>query len=380
MPVKIVGRYIEDAVRNDLSDRMVFIGGPRQVGKTTFALSFLKDGNPSHRGYRNWDDLKTRTALMKGELPPEEPVVILDEIHKFARWRNLVKGFFDTMKGHTSFIITGSARLDYYRKGGDSLHGRYQYYRLHPFSLSELDPDCRPEALLQLLTFGGFPEPLFKADATFARRWRRQRNEKIIHNDIRDLEAVREISLIELLSQELPSRVGAPLSIRNLCDQLQVAHQTVAHWLDILERMYVCFRVSPYGGKRIRAVKKEQKMYMWDWAEVSGDGERFENLVACTLLKYCHFIEDTQGHEMALRYLRDTDRREVDFVVLKDGKPQFAVECKRGAKSVNPNILYFSERTEIPVFYQVHLEETDFVSKGIRVMPFATFCRELKLP
>lgn len=376
-PMKIVQRYIHDPVSHDLETRMVFVGGPRQVGKTTFALTFLSEPNERHPAYLNWDNLSTRKALLRGELPSHEKIIILDEIHKFARWRNLVKGFFDTSKSTTAFIITGSARLDYYSKGGDSLHGRYHYYRLHPFSPSEFSSPMTGSDFEALLKFGGFPEPLFRSDETFWRRWRRERLHRVIYEDIRNLESVKEISLIELLAEELPHRVGSPLSVKKLKEHLQVAHETVERWVKILERMYYCYRIPPYGARRVRAVKKEQKLYLWDWSTVPEEGAKFENFIASLLLKYCHFREDTKGYRMELRFLRDTDKREIDFIVLEESKPFFAVECKTGEGDVSPALYYFRQRTPIPNFYQVHKGKRDYEKKGVRVLPIQTFISEV---
>ena len=223
---KMYGRYIKNPVNEDLKSKMVFVGGPRQVGKTTFALAFLSQPNEKHPAYLNWDNIQVRSALLRGELPPNENIVVLDEIHKFARWRNLVKGFYDTSKSDISFIITGSARLDYYSKGGDSLQGRYHYYRLHPFSIPEVNSDATENDVQKLLKFGGFPEPFLRAEEKFWRRWQRERLQRVIYEDIRDLENIKEISLLELLAEELPNRVGAPLSVKNLKELLQVAHET----------------------------------------------------------------------------------------------------------------------------------------------------------
>lgn len=378
--MKIYKRYIKGSVEEDLKSKMVFVGGPRQVGKTTFALSFLPEPSEKHPAYLNWDDVSVRPAILKGELPAKQKFIVLDEIHKFARWRNLVKGFFDTKKSEVSFIITGSARLDYYRKGGDSLQGRYHYYRLHPFSLIELNQVPAKDDFETLLKFGGFPEPYLRAEESFWRRWQRERIQRVIYEDIRDLENIKEISLLELLAEELPNRVGSPLSVKKLKELLQVAHETVERWLKIFERMYYCFRVPPYGPPRVRAVKKEQKLYLWDWSVVPESGPRFENFVASQLLKYCHFMEDTEGLRMDLRFLRDTDKREVDFVVLKEGNPLFAIECKTGERDINPSLYYFKERTQIPNFYQVHQGIKDYEKKGIRMLPVHTLCKELLLP
>ena len=377
---KIYRRYLKNPVKNDLKNKMVFVGGPRQVGKTTFALTYLPVPSEKHPAYLNWDNILIRSPLLRGEMPPDEKIIILDEIHKFARWRNLVKGFFDTKKSEISFIITGSARLDYYGKGGDSLQGRYHYYRLHPFSLQELNTDPSESDVQELLKFGGFPEPLLRAEEKFWRRWQQERIQRVIYEDIRDLENIKEISLLELLAEELPNRVGAPLSVKNLKELLQVAHETVERWLKIFERMYYCFRISPYGPPKIRAVKKEQKLYLWDWSLIPDIGAKFENFVASQLLKYCHLIEDTEGFQMDLRFIRDTDKREIDFVVLKDGRPIFAVECKSGEKNINPSMFYFKERTPIPKFYQVHQGRKNFEKNGIRVLPVQTLFKELGLP
>ncbi len=376
-------RYILESVEADLKDKMVFIGGPRQVGKTTFALVLLDgDQSESSPAYLNWDVLADRENIMAGRIPPGQPRVILDEIHKYARWRNLVKGLFDKNKSSVSFVVTGSARLDYYRKGGDSLQGRYHYYRLHPFSVMECDAHPGKPIVEQLLKFGGFPEPFFKGTERFQRRWMREQSNRILHEDLRDLEHVREVTLLELLLQHLPACVGSPLSVNSLSKLLQVAHESVEHWLAIFDRLYLSYRICPFGSKRIRAVRKEKKLYFWDWARVENPGARFENMLACHLLKYCHFMEDTQGYSMELRYIRDTDKREIDFVVMRDGQAEFAVECKSGDRDAAPACRYFRERTDIPRFYQVHLGHRDFGNpeSGTRVLPFSTFCRELALP
>jgi predicted AAA+ superfamily ATPase len=376
-----IPRYLERAVAGALRRKMAFVGGPRQVGKTTFALGFLgPDADETHPAYFNWDHPSVPPRLRKAELPAGQPLILLDEIHKYARWRNLLKGIYDTEKSRRKILVTGSARLDYYSKGGDSLAGRYRYFRLHPFSLRELATRPSPADLGALLKFGGFPEPLFAQNEAEHRIWHRERLARVVREDLRDLEHVREISLIEQLTDLLPTKVGSPLSIKSLREDLQVDHKTAERWLQILEYLYVCFRLSPYGPPLVRAVKKERKLYLWDWSSIEDPGARFENLVASQLLKYCHWIEDTEGHSMELRYLRDTEKREVDFVVLKERRPLFAVECKTGDKSASRAALYYAERTPIPNFYQVHLGERHFATRNITVLPFVRFCEDLGLP
>ncbi|MGH7897944.1 MAG: ATP-binding protein [Candidatus Binatia bacterium] len=371
-------RYLHPAVAADLAEKMVFISGPRQVGKTTLALALIGTRDPRHPAYLSWDDVHARPRIRRGELPAGEPRVILDEIHKFARWRNLVKGLWDTRAPGQSFIITGSARLDFYRRGGDSLQGRYHPYRLHPLSLGEVGGGR--EALEILLRFGGFPEPFFRASERHWRRWQRERLDRVVRDDLRDLERVREVSLVELLVDALPSRVGSPLSVKSLREDLEVAHDTAERWLTILENLYVCFRIAPLGSPRIRAVKKERKLYLWDWSTIEDVGARFENLLASHLLKLCHFLEDTEGHRMELRYLRDTDGREVDFVVLRDRRPWFAVEAKTGERGLSPAVRYFKARTAIPRWFQVHRGTKDVLLDGVRLLPFHKLCEEAAIP
>jgi predicted AAA+ superfamily ATPase len=369
-------RYLKPFIAEALLRRMAFIGGPRQVGKTTVALSFLSKPKASNPAYLNWDDVTARTRMRKGELP-DTPLVVLDEIHKFKSWRSLVKGFYDTCKETQKFIVTGSAMLDHYRRGGDSLLGRYRYFRLHPFSATELRLKTKSD-LEYLLDFGGFPEPFTIGKERELKLWHKERLYRIVNDDIRSLESLREFSSIEALADTLPDRVGSILSVNAIAEDLSVNYRTAENWIKILEQVYYCYRIAPYGAPKIRAVKKEKKLYLWDWSSVQSEGARFENLVGSQLLQYCHLLEDTQGDTMELRFLRDSDKREVDFVVMKNSKPLFAVECKSGEHSASPHLDYFRGRTPIPNFYQVHRGTKDYLTRSsVRVLPFLTFCRDI---
>jgi predicted AAA+ superfamily ATPase len=373
-------RYLFGPIQSDLTQKMVFIGGPRQVGKTTLSLSLLGPNITNKSpAYLSWDILADRANLLEQKIPARKNLIVLDEIHKYARWRGLIKGLYDKNKGSVNFVVTGSARLDHFSKGGDSLQGRYHYYRLHPLSLTELNKSPTKDDLNSLLELGGFPEPFLSGSARNHRRWQLERNRRVLYEDVRDLETVKDISLIELLMSTLPERVGSPLSIEKIRSLLDSSHQTIDRYIQILERLYVIYRIAPFGAAKIKAVKKEQKLYFWDWTQVTNKGALFENLVASHLLKYCHFIEDTEGYEMDLRYIRSMDKREIDFVVIKDKKPLFAVECKTGERQLSPNIEYFKSRLEIPEVYQVHLGAKDFGDAATtgRVLPFTTFCKEL---
>lgn len=368
-------RYLFSYIKQDLKDKMVFIGGPRQVGKTTLSKIFLNKESQ----YLNWDILEDRKLIKTHQISPDLGIVVLDEVHKYSRWRMLVKGLYDKYRDQLSIVVTGSAQLDVLRKGGDSLVGRYHYYRLHPFSLPELSKSYDRVVTNKLLSFGGFPEPYTKESEQFYRRWKKERVNRVVYQDLRDLDTVKDLSKIELLIDALPERVGSQLSIKSLQEDLEVSPNTVSRWIEVLETIYYCYRILPYGNSKIKAIKKTQKLYLWDWAELNDPGSKFENLVASHLLKYCHFLEDTEGYRMELRYIRDVELREIDFVVLKDKKPIFAVECKTGEKQISKSIKYFSDRLPIPKFYQIHLGSKEYIDGNIHVLPFEKFCKLEKL-
>jgi predicted AAA+ superfamily ATPase len=371
---KLTSRYLTSHIKEDLEKKMVFLGGPRQVGKTTLAQSLIRGFHDGHKAYINWDSDLDRRRFRERDWPKKESLIVLDEIHKMKNWRNSVKGLFDTLKNSHQFLVTGSARLDHFRNGGDSLLGRYHYYRLHPFSLPEIG--FTEENLRALFKFGGFPEPLFEKDERVLRRWHLTRLSRLVRTDLNSLETVKDIDKVELLAEELPRRVGSPLSHKSISEDLDVDPKTVKRWIGILDSLYYSFQIAPFGSPKIRAVKKEQKLYLLDWSQVEDPGARFENMVASHLLKFCHFHQDVQGHKMELRYIRDTDKREVDFVVLKDKKPLFAVEAKLAEKSVSPHIFYFQDRLSIPKYYQVTLKEEERSLKdGIILTNLEGLCR-----
>lgn len=372
-------RYIENLITKDLQEKMVFVGGPRQVGKTTLSLSILNAKNENHPGYLNWDSSLVQRTLIKGELPANQKLIVLDEIHKYKKWRSLVKGFYDTQKSSRQFLVTGSARLDFFRKGGDSLQGRYHYYRLHPLSLFEVSPRSRHQDLNLMLRFGGFPEPFLKSDERHWKRWQLERQERVVQEDLVSLESVKDVSQLKLLSSLLPEKVGNLLSLGSLRQDLGIAFDTAEKWVSIFENLYYCFRIQAYGFSSVRAANKEKKVYMWDWSLVENEANRFENLVASHLLKYCHFHQDTSGEKMDLRFYRDSNRREIDFIILKNKKPLFAVECKKGDRDLADNIKFFSKRLPIPRYYQVHLgtKHTELKEFNAEIIPFTEFAKIL---
>ena len=369
----MISRYLESQIRRDLARKMVFVAGARQVGKTTVAKAIL----PSETGYLNWDVPEHREAILRRQLPPVE-FLAFDEIHKYRSWRNYVKGLYDGTGGRLRILVTGSARLDYYRYGGDSLQGRYHLLRLHPLSVAEVGAD-RAGVLLDLLRYGGFPEPFLGGSETDSRRWSREYRSRFIREEVTALESVVDLGNMELLALRLPELVGAPLSVNSLREDLRVSHKTVSRWLEIFERLYAIVRLAPFGAPQIRAVRKERKHYHYDWTLVPDMPQRFENLVAMHLLKWVHYRQDAEGADLELRYFRDVDGREVDFVLVEGQDPVLLVEAKWGDEPPDRGLRYLKQRFPAVRAYQVSAAGTrDYLSvEGIRVCPAPVLLREL---
>jgi predicted AAA+ superfamily ATPase len=367
--VAYLPRYIENSILEDVQRKMVFIGGPRQAGKTTLSKHLCQAaGDDSKQRYLNWDATVDRERLMMEVFPAGRGFLILDEIHKFSRWRQVVKGLFDKRGDELQILVTGSASLDYYRRGGDSLQGRYHFYRLLPLTYSELGGHSLA-SVQDLLRYSGFPEPFLLQSERQTRRWSREYRTRIVRGDLTDLEKVQDVSLIEMMALRLPALVGKPLSLNALKKELQVSHQSVARWLNMLENLYMLFRIPPFGAPSLRAVKKEVKHYHWDWTVVGDMRWRFENLIACHLLKWCYFLQDTEGRDMQLRYFRDVDRREVDFVLLEEGQPLHFIDCDLNCRQPSRSLNYLKVRFPRVMATQVVLEkDLDWVTKeGIRL-------------
>jgi predicted AAA+ superfamily ATPase len=367
-------RYISDQISNDLKRKMVFVAGPRQVGKTTLAKQFLPS---SQLGYLNWDISSQRELILKHELP-DSSLWVFDEIHKYRDWRNYLKGVYDEYAERHHILVTGSAQLDCYRRGGDSLQGRYHYLRLYPLSVAEVNIHDAT-GIRQLLELGGFPEPFYTGEAIEAKRWSRDYRHRLIEEDLVKLEQIRDLGTMELLMIRLPALVGSPLSINSLREDLGVSHATVANWLDIFTRLYAIFRIPPFGSPQLRAVKKEQKHYHFDWTLIQSPGLRFENMVAVHLLKWVHFEEDTKARSLELRYFRDVDGREVDFIVTENTIPILAVECKWADNDISKSLNYFKQRFPECQAWQITMEgQKDYLSKeGIRVTSALKFLNTL---
>jgi predicted AAA+ superfamily ATPase len=388
----MIKRYLTEQIVADLKEKIVLVSGPRQVGKTTLAQIIGKEHFKSF-SYFNWDYQPDRKKIVNLELPAEAGLIIFDELHKYKNWKSYIKGIFDKYKGYFSLMVTGSAKMDIYRKGGDSLRGRYYHYRLHPLSLNEIlgltkkinvfsnlqfsfNKETK-EVLDLLLKFGPFPEPFLKKDENHWRRWQGEKLDTLIREEIRDLTVIYDLSNLQVLVEILPKKVGAPLSVNNLREDLETTHKTLANYLKILELFYFHFRIYPYSKKISRALKKMAKLYLWDWSILENEGAKFENLIASHLLKFVDFFQDSQGQRINLHYLRDTQGREVDFLVTVDDKPWFAVETKAEDKNI-ANLLYFGERLKIPFLYQVVLESgIDYFKNGVRIISADKFLTSL---
>jgi hypothetical protein len=368
-------RYLTGEVNRLLQDeqKMAFIAGPRQVGKTTMARKLLADVSASDL-YFNWDIDSHRKLIARypGDFWKRTAVagkhsrIVLDEIHKYPRWKRFVKGLYDEHGSTVQIIVTGSGRLDVFQRGGDSLFGRYNLFRLHPFTLGELLAKDRnsilpPDKFWQALSesspsregeerlrdierFTGFPEPLFALRESRLRRWRQAHRTLVLREDLRDLTRIRDIGLVESLAMLLPERVGSPLSLNALSEDLSVNFATVRTWIEAMSRLYYLFRVKPYSGRLARTLRLAEKVYLYDFTGIENEGARFENLTALHLLKLVNAWTDLGYGEFELLYVRDREKREVDFLITERRMPYALIEAKLSAKEIDPSIRYFRER------------------------------------
>lgn len=391
----MIKRCIERYILEDLKGKMVFVSGPRQVGKTTLAKDVGESFFNEKYEYLNWDNRGDKKTILSGAFPSGKKLFIFDEIHKYKNWKNYLKGEHDKYKDKFHILVTGSAILDIYRKGGDSLLGRYRSYRLHPLSLGELAggsgkhvpfteldfrkyDDNQEKAFGRLLKFGGFPEVFIKQDEKELRRWHNEKIDRLIKEDIRDVENIRDISAMDVLTEILPEKAGSLFSLNSLREDLNVTHKTIASWVDILEKFYYHFRIYPLQSTLIKSLRKEPKLYLWDWSEIKDEGARFENITASHLLKFCHFLFDVEGHKTQLCFLRDKEQREADFLVSVGGKPWFCVEAKNSSEDISASLAYFSKKLKIPFSYQVIKREgVDFIKDNIRVISASKFFTSL---
>lgn len=377
---------------------MAFVSGARQVGKTT---SCRLVGN----SYLNWDNDDDRRTLLRGpsaifdavggsHLKNKDPIVVIDEFHKYSRWKNLLKGFYDTYKEDVRVLVTGSSRLDIYRRGSDSLMGRFLLYRMHPLSVAECVRTAMPETLIQppseiskadwdaLWEHGGFPGPFVRRDSRFTRQWRLLRRELLSKEDLREVAMIQDIGTIEVLMQILAEQSSSQLVYSNLASEIRVSDDTARRWVDLLMRLHYGFLVRPWFTNLSKAYRKEPKWFLRDWSGIANEGARAETFVACHLLKAVEGWTDLGFGEFELRYIRDAQKREVDFVVVRDKKPWLLVEVKTSDGHYSPSLEFFQNKTNAPhalsvVLHQPYIHADCFASRGPVVVPARTFLSQL---
>lgn len=379
--------------------QMVLVSGPRQVGKTTISEALATT-------YLSWDDEDARKAIQSGQRAlaarygieassKRRRIVVFDEIHKYSRWKQFLKGFYDLYGKTVGIVATGSARMDVYKKGGDSMMGRYFPYRMHPLSVAELVATSLPDERLvrgpkrladsewdALLRFGGFPDPFVMRDARFSRRWNSLRFEQLMKTDMRDLTRIGELDQLAALAEMLANRSGEQLVYKSLGCDLGIDEKTAKQWIKALKHLYFGFEVRPWFKNVENSIRKMPKWYLRDWANVSDSGKRAETLVACHLLKAVEGWTDLGYGEFELGYLRDKSRREVDFVVVRDGRPWFLVEVKKGEESLSDALGFFQKRLGAKHAFQVVLDG-EYVGKNCFeyqspvVVPARTFLSQL---
>lgn len=381
--------------------QIIMVSGPRQVGKTTTCRNHVD-------AYLNWDDADDRRQILAGStglaeqlrlnrLSKDMTKVLFDELHKYPRWKQFLKGFFDTYSDRIRILVTGSSRMDVYRRGGDSLMGRYLAYRMHPFTVAEVLhqdlPDLkkitRPPKKIHsadfnaLWTHGGYPEPFLKRDSRFSNRWQSLRHDQLLREDVRDFTQIRQLAQLETLVRILETRSSCQLIYSNLAGEVRVSVDTVRRWINSLSSLYFGFTIQPWFKNVARSLRKEPKWFLRDWAAIEDEGNKAETFVGCHLLKAVEGWTDMGLGKFHLAYLRDKDQREVDFIVTRDGKPWFLVEVKKRDVSVHGPLKYYQDQLKAPFAFQVVID-ADFQdvdcfasTRDPIIVPATTFLSQL---
>ena len=379
-------RYLARICFDPLFGRqMRFIAGPRQIGKTTLAKAYLKSKHcESH--YYDWDKRIIRrqfkedpyffhSTSLKEKNTQQKIAICFDEIHKYPKWKNILKDYFDSFENQYEFIITGSARLDLFRKSGDPLSGRFFLFRLLPISLFELSgekltlPTDSPQIFIekslksknyqnefqQLLKFGGFPEPFMKANEVFSSNWRDEYIETLIREDLRDLTKIQDLENIATLMKLLPERMGTPLSMNALSQDLEVSYNANKNYLKALHLTYVLFSIAPYSKKVHRSIKKEKKVYFYDWALHLDPSKQFENYIACELKHRIEIWTKQTKYKFDLFYVRTRDKKEIDFLITRDAIPYLLIESKLSETSIDSHAFQIAHQLgQVPIIQLLH--------------------------
>jgi len=349
--------------RNPLESSMLFLTGPRQVGKAYMARRIIES-------YYNWDTPEVKKAWLKDPyfFRNDSRWIVFDEIHKRKDWKKILKGLYDSPERMENFFVTGSGKFNLARKGGDSLQGRYELFHLFPLTMQEAlgkvfknfkaqnfaewEPSSarHKDLLLHLYSYGGFPEPFLKANSKQLQRWNDLYIQRLVQEDTRDFSQVTQLDKLETLARLLPARVCSPISFQSLAEDVEVSRETIKSWLSLFETLYLGFLLKPYSRKIHRAVKREPKWYFFQWTMSEDEGARFENFIAVQLYTICKLYRDHGLGTYELFYIRDQDRREVDFVIVKDLKPVALFEAKRDSKSWENSIEHYSNKLNVPGF------------------------------
>ena len=342
-------RYLEKYLKKDLKEKILILTGPRQSGKTMLSKNLYSSS--VDYDYFNYFDVKDRLMLEKKEWNRDCKYLVFDELHIKKNWKRWLKALYETKGLNPGIIVTGSARLETYRRSGDSLAGCFFSFRLHPLDLKEIhqmNKKANPDRILnRLLEVGGFPEPYLKGTKQFYNRWKKTHTEAILKEDMLELDRYRRISQLETLLELLKSCVGQTVQYERFSKILQCDGKTVKKMLDLLEGFYFIFKVSPYYKNISKSIRKQPKYYFYDIAQIQDKGAQFENLIACALLKNNHFKEDCYGETRKLYYLRNKDKKEIDFLLTKNNKPFQMIETKWKDDKLSPHFDLFSR--DIPV-------------------------------
>lgn len=371
-------RIQKNRILHDLAKKMVFIVGPRQAGKSWLAADVAEEFK--HKSYLSYDSYEDRKIIKKQAWLPSTELLILDELHKMPKWKNYLKGIYDTKSKNLKIIVTGSARLSAFSKAGDSLAGRYFTHHLFPLSPAELKQLSMPVDLNKLITRSGFPEPYLASNDIDADRWRMQYINSLITIDVLDFDKIHNLKAMQTVFDLLRYKVGSPVSIKTIAEDVAISPNTVKKYIQVLEDLYIVFRVTPYSKNIARSILKEPKIYFFDTGLVQGDnGAKFENFAAGCLLKHVYAKRDYEAKNYRLQYLRTKEKQEVDFALVCDDKIEQIIETKYANHEVNKALIYFQGKYQLSAKQVVQELLREYQYKDIEIVSAKNYLEDLFL-
>ena len=333
-------RLLEKRLKKDsFKGKALVLVGPRQVGKTTLIKEILKTYKNKKIKFLNCDNPRDLESLENKDLEYLENIVghskilFIDEAHKVPNIGQTLKILVDHYGKKIQIFVTASSSFNLLYKTQEPLTGRKFVYNLYPLSMEEIYPEKDflkiQKELEQLLIFGSYPEVVKKRSFEDKIQLLRELSTSYLYKDILEFQQVKNPGIINKLLKALALQIGQEVSYTELAGLLEIDKNTVERYVDLLEKCFVIFRLSPYTQNKRKELSRLRKIYFYDlgvrnaiinnfnFFDLRDDiGKLFENFMIVERLKYREYHQVYSDQY----FWRTYDGSEVDLVEDRDGK------------------------------------------------------------